>query len=82
MVTFEPESSGFIKPSPPLQLLPQDTLISMTCTVGMLETETPTPPSQEQDDLTNNTGIRSASNTHRAPTTLCGGLYSTGRAKR
>lgn len=52
MVTFEPESSGFIKPGRYYMSIAGRTDFSDVTLVASVETKTPTPPIQEQDDLT------------------------------
>ncbi|WP_045465223.1 M9 family metallopeptidase [Vibrio hyugaensis] len=51
-VTFEPEQSGYIKAGRYYISIAGRTDFSAVTLVASLETETPTPPTQEQDDLT------------------------------
>ncbi|MFS1932327.1 M9 family metallopeptidase [Vibrio splendidus] len=52
LVTFEPETSGYIKPGRYYMSIAGRTDFKDVTLLASLETETPTPPTQEQDDLT------------------------------
>ncbi|MEZ9859252.1 collagenase [Vibrio splendidus] len=51
-VTFEPEASGYIKPGRYYMSIAGRTDFNDVTLLASLETETPTPSTQEQDDLT------------------------------